>query len=132
MRPGPKTLTKECARGIDKSFRGMSASHPISDIGLVELNSQMHTLLMPTHLIIHGRVQGVFYRDWTVRTARQLGLNGWVRNLPDGTVEAHLEGPSDAVEAMIGKLHDGPPAARVDCIERREAGAQGFAGFERR
>jgi acylphosphatase len=87
---------------------------------------------LTTHLIIHGRVQGVFYREWTVRTARQLGVSGWVRNLPDGTVEAHLEGPSDAVEAMIGKLHDGPPAARVERIERSEAEAQGCEGFERR
>ena len=85
-----------------------------------------------THLIIHGRVQGVVYRDWTVSTARELGVNGWVRNLPDGTVEAHLEGASDAVEAMIGKMHDGPLAARVDRIERSEAEAPGFEGFERR
>ncbi|WP_120076582.1 acylphosphatase [Aurantiacibacter odishensis] len=87
---------------------------------------------MPTHLIIHGRVQGVFYRDWTVSTARRLGVSGWVRNLPDGTVEAHLEGSPDAVEAMIGKMRDGPPAARVERIERSEAKAQGAEGFKRR
>lgn len=86
----------------------------------------------PTRLIIHGRVQGVFYRDWTVSTARQLGLNGWVRNLPDGTVEAHLEGAADAVEAMIEKMHEGPPAARVERIERREAEPQKCEGFVRR
>jgi acylphosphatase len=85
-----------------------------------------------THLIIHGRVQGVFYRDWTVRTARQLGLNRWVRNLPDGAVEAHLEGAREAVEGMIEKMHQGPPAAKVERIERREAKAQHGEGFVRR
>lgn len=87
---------------------------------------------MATHLVIHGRVQGVFYRDWTVRTARQLGLAGWVRNLPDGTVEAHLEGAQDAVESMIDKMNEGPPAAKVDRIERSETEAQGLEGFHRR
>lgn len=87
--------------------------------------------MTPNHLIIHGRVQGVFYRDWTVKTARQLGISGWVRNLPDGTVEAHLEGAADAVEAMIEKMHDGPIAARVDRIDRSEAQPQGGETFER-
>ncbi|MFB0613317.1 acylphosphatase [Aurantiacibacter poecillastricola] len=87
---------------------------------------------LANHLIIHGRVQGVFYRDWTVETARKLGLAGWVRNLSDGTVEAHLEGAADVVETMIEKMHDGPPAANVERIERSEAEAQGFETFERR
>lgn len=87
---------------------------------------------MATRLILHGRVQGVFYRDWTVRTARGLGLAGWVRNLPDGTVEAHLEGEADALEAMITRMHEGPPRARVDRIERSDAAPQGLARFERR
>ncbi|TIX51879.1 acylphosphatase [Alteraurantiacibacter aquimixticola] len=85
-----------------------------------------------THLIIHGRVHGVFYRDWTVRTARELGLAGWVRNLPDGTVEAHLEGEAQAVGAMIALMHDGPPAARVDRIEQSEVAAEGLDRFVRR
>ena len=88
--------------------------------------------MTPTHLIIHGRVQGVFYRDWTVKTARRLGIVGWVRNLPDGTVEAHLEGTSDAVEDMVAAMQDGPPAARVDIIECSDAEAQGCEGFLRR
>ncbi len=87
---------------------------------------------MPTHLIIHGRVQDVFFRDWTVRTARRLGVTGWVRNLPDGTVEAHLEGDAAAIESMTAKLHDGPPAARVDRILQSDAAPQGFDTFERR
>jgi len=77
-------------------------------------------------------VQGVSYRDWTVSTARQLGLNGWVRNLRDGTVEAHLEGAAEAVEAMIDRMHEGPPAARVERIERHEAEPQQCEGFVRR
>ena len=85
-----------------------------------------------THLILHGRVQGVFYRDWTVETARSLGLTGWVRNLPDGTVEAHLEGEDSAVARMIEAMRAGPPRARVDRIDRREAEPQSLGSFERR
>ena len=84
------------------------------------------------HLIIHGRVQGVFYRDWTAETARALGVAGWVRNLPDGTVEAHLEGDAEAVAQMIAAMRDGPPHARVEWIGQREVEPQGFDGFNRR
>ena len=78
---------------------------------------------MATGLTIHGRVQGVFFRDWTVRTARGLGLAGRVRNLTDDTVEAHLEGEAQAVEEMIAAMHEGPPRERVERIERQEAAA---------
>ncbi|MXP09101.1 acylphosphatase [Pseudoblastomonas halimionae] len=84
------------------------------------------------HLIIYGRVQGVFYRDWTVETARSLGVCGWVRNLPDGTVEAQVEGEREAVERMIAAMEDGPPRARVERIERRAVEDQGFTRFARR
>ena len=77
-------------------------------------------------------MQGVFYRDWTVRTARDLGVTGWVRNLPDGTVEAHLEGTSDAIETLIDRMHQGPVAARVDRIDRSEAEPQNCETFQRR
>jgi acylphosphatase len=63
---------------------------------------------------VEGRVQGVGFRAWTVRMATQLGLRGWVRNLPDGSVEAHLAGPSDALRAAEARLAEGPPASRVD------------------
>ena len=85
-----------------------------------------------THLIIHGRVQGVFYRDWTVRNARELGLAGWVRNRSDGTVEAHLEGDDSAVQRMIAAMQAGPPRAQVERIEQREVEPQGLEGFARR
>lgn len=83
-------------------------------------------------LTIRGRVQGVFYRDWTVRTATELGLVGWVRNRPDGTVEAHVEGAAEAVERFIVLAGDGPPAAEVARIDRRGAEVTGAARFERR
>lgn len=83
-------------------------------------------------LTVHGRVQGVFYRDWTVANARELGLAGWVRNESGGTVAAHLEGAPEAVEAMVARMHEGPPHAAPTRIERREVEPEGLAGFERR
>ena len=83
-------------------------------------------------LILHGKVQGVFYRDWTVSTARGLGLTGWVRNLPDDTVEARLEGEDAAIDRMIAAMQEGPPRARVDKIEREDVEPEGFASFDRR
>jgi acylphosphatase len=62
---------------------------------------------------IRGRVQGVWYRGWTVEEARRLGLNGWVRNRLDGSVEAVFSGPESAVRTMIDHCRQGPPAAKV-------------------
>lgn len=69
------------------------------------------------HLSIHGRVQGVFYRGWTVATARDLGLAGWVRNRLDGTVEAVVQGEDVAVARLVALAGHGPPAARVERVE---------------
>jgi acylphosphatase len=80
-------------------------------------------------IFISGRVQGVWFRGWTVETAAARGLRGWVRNRRDGRVEALLIGPADAVEAAIRDCHDGPPAARVDNIERLAAADDGSTGF---
>lgn len=88
--------------------------------------------MIAKHLTIHGRVQGVFYRDWTIETARSLRLAGWVRNRPEGTVEAHLEGNHDNVERMIAAMHDGPPRARVDRVEENNVAVEGLESFERR
>lgn len=88
--------------------------------------------MIARRLTIHGRVQGVFYRDWTVRTARGLGLAGWVRNRRDGTVEAIVEGPEDAVARFVALAHDGPPAAGVARIGEETVAAAGRQGFERR
>lgn len=66
---------------------------------------------------VHGRVQGVGFRWWTQRIARELGLGGSVRNLPDGCVEVHVVGPEDVVSHLERALRDGPPASRVERIE---------------
>lgn len=87
--------------------------------------------LIARHLIVHGRVQGVFFRDSTRRVARAAGAVGWVRNLPDGTVEVWLEGPAHAVTEVERWIRDGgPPLARVDRVEARDVDPRGYAAFE--
>lgn len=66
---------------------------------------------------ITGRVQGVWYRGWTVREATRLGLDGWVRNRSDGSVEAVFHGPVTTVDDMIGKCRQGPTGARIETID---------------
>lgn len=65
---------------------------------------------------ITGRVQGVWFRGWTRREALDLGLRGWVRNAPDGSVQALFVGPRPAVEKMLERCRYGPPSARVESI----------------
>ncbi len=65
---------------------------------------------------IIGRVQGVWYRGWTIEEAGRLGLDGWVRNRRDGSVEAVFAGSREAVDAMIAACHRGPPSARVERV----------------
>ena len=69
------------------------------------------------HLRVYGRVQGVYYRDFTRRHALRLKLTGWVRNLPDGTVEATAEGEKQQLLEFITALKQGPPASRVVDVE---------------
>jgi acylphosphatase len=81
-------------------------------------------------VIVSGKVQGVGFR-WSTRLhAERLGVTGWVRNLPDRSVQAHLEGPDDGVAALLGWLRTGPIGATVDAVEVSEAPATGVAGFE--
>ncbi|MDB5693846.1 MAG: acyP [Alphaproteobacteria bacterium] len=68
-------------------------------------------------LRIHGRVQGVFFRNWAIGEARALGVTGWVRNCSDGSVEAVAFGSPEAVDAFIAKCRVGPPAAAVERVD---------------
>ena len=68
------------------------------------------------HVRIVGRVQGVWYRGWTIDTATGLGLSGWVRNRLDGSVEAVFSGSSSEIDQMIEKCHFGPRSANVDQV----------------
>lgn len=73
------------------------------------------------HVTVRGRVQGVFFRDFTRKEAERLCLKGWVRNCRDGTVEVVLEGSDEKVAEMLRWLQHGPPAAKVDeLVTRRE------------
>jgi len=78
--------------------------------------------MVTRRLTIHGRVQGVFYRGWSVAAARSLGLNGWVRNRRDGSVEAVFAGDEQAVAEMVKLCRRGPDAARVASVEEQPAG----------
>jgi acylphosphatase len=69
------------------------------------------------HLLISGRVQGVYFRQSTLLEAQNLGVNGWVRNLMDGRVEAVFEGEEHAVKTLVNYCRQGPPAARVSNLE---------------
>jgi acylphosphatase len=79
--------------------------------------------------VVHGHVQGVFFRDTTMRRAVERGVAGWVRNNPDGTVEAVFEGDPDAVEAMVRFAHEGPRGAIVDRVEVIEEESEGLTRF---
>ncbi|MCS1352062.1 acylphosphatase [Mechercharimyces sp. CAU 1602] len=65
------------------------------------------------HIIVHGKVQGVGFRKYTVRVARQLGVKGWVRNLPEGTVEIFVQGEQEKVDRFLRRMRKGPLLARV-------------------
>ena len=85
---------------------------------------------MKKRVVVHGRVQGVFFRDSTRRRAQAAGVAGWVANRPDGTVEAVLEGDADAVEALVRWLHDGPRGADVERVEVEDGEPEGLTGFD--
>ena len=79
---------------------------------------------------VTGLVQGVFFRAETQHEAHRLGVAGWVRNEPDGSVAAHFEGDPDAVEAMVAWCRQGPRRARVDAVDVRDAEPAGATRFD--
>ena len=81
-------------------------------------------------LVVFGRVQGVSFRASAAERAREIGVFGWVRNEPDGTVTAHAEGDPDAVEEFVDWCHDGPAAAAVRDVEVRDVAPVGASSFE--
>ncbi|MGI8920152.1 MAG: acylphosphatase [Solirubrobacteraceae bacterium] len=80
-------------------------------------------------VVIHGHVQGVFFRDSLRRHARERGVAGWARNRSDGAVEAVLEGPEEAVMSVIEFCRRGPPDARVESVHTTEEPPEGLRGF---
>ena len=83
------------------------------------------------HLRIYGRVQGVGFRQYTQREARRRGVTGWVRNRKDGSVEAILQGPQEAVDTVLKWVRHGPPSATVTDVQVSE-GTGVYSGFEQR
>lgn len=96
--------------------------------GTVRENRAMNTIRR--RLRIHGRVQGVFFRDSTRDRARTEGVAGWARNCADGTVEVVLEGVPDAVGRVAAFCERGPRGAQVERVESRDERSEGLRGFE--
>jgi acylphosphatase len=82
-----------------------------------------------SHVLVSGRVQGVFFRDTCRRLAEQHGVAGWVRNLPDGRVEAVFEGPADDVGRLVDWCRKGPRHAMVDHVEVQPEPPEGLRAF---
>lgn len=90
-------------------------------------------LMIRRRLLISGRVQNVFFRDWAVSQARALGIDGWVRNRADGRVELIAEGAVELVETLIARCREGPSAARVENVAvSKEATGEVLGGFTKR
>jgi len=79
---------------------------------------------------VTGQVQGVFFRAWTRDKANELGVTGWVRNNPDGSVDGHLQGDKLAVQQLVDWLHQGPPSAQVTAVDVEVVEPDGSNGFE--
>ena len=82
------------------------------------------------HIVVHGQVQGVFFRQSAEDTAGDLGVAGWVRNRDDGSVEMVVEGDDDAVDRMIAWAHEGPSHAQVTGVDVTDTDPQGLRSFD--
>ncbi len=87
------------------------------------------TQTVAQQVVVHGRVQGVFFRDSTRQEALSRGVDGWVRNCPDGTVQAHFEGSGEAVDRMVRWCREGPSSADVADVRVSEVAPEGLEGF---
>ena len=94
--------------------------------------SQTEPSKISVRVVVHGRVQGVWYRSWTQKEAIRLGLSGSVRNCSDGTVEAIFSGPESEIDAMLAACLNGPPLASVKRITTTETDAPAEPGFHSR
>jgi acylphosphatase len=88
--------------------------------------------LVGRHVRVIGSVQGVFYRAWAQGEARELGISGWIRNSPDGSVEAHLAGEEGDVARMIERMRHGPSNARVQEVTVEDVAPENAGRFELR
>ena len=84
---------------------------------------------MRRRVVVHGRVQGVFFRDTTRRLALEHGVSGWARNTWEGTVEAVFEGPPAAVERLVDFVHSGPSGSHVEHVDVFEEDEEGLTGY---
>jgi acylphosphatase len=87
-------------------------------------------MIVGRHLRVSGRVQGVFFRQWTVEQAREIVVSGWVRNCPDGTVEAHVAGEEQRVLDLIERMRRGPPGAHVAQLSSENTVPEESRSFE--
>jgi acylphosphatase len=87
------------------------------------------TPMVRRRVIVHGDVQGVFFRDSARQRAGSRGVSGWVRNNPDGTVEAVFEGEREAVDSLVRFCQEGPRGARVEHVEVSDEEPEGLDGF---
>jgi acylphosphatase len=92
-------------------------------------HSRLMGELARRRVVVHGDVQGVFFRDSTREEASRRGVAGWVTNRPDGAVEAVFEGDPEAVEALVAFCREGPRRARVDRVEESAEEPEGLDGF---
>jgi acylphosphatase len=99
--------------------------YPCTDVLIKNVTPMPHL-----NLHITGKVQGVFYRDTTKRKAHEFGVHGFVRNQPDGTVYAEVEGTQEALDALVAWCHKGPDMAAVAGVVVTEGDMVGFEGFE--
>ncbi|KAG6543701.1 hypothetical protein Mapa_014885 [Marchantia paleacea] len=126
VRSSTSASTAAAARGVVR----MSATPVDGQSPLVVRNDE--NLTKSVMVRIKGKVQGVFYRNWTVETAKQLGVDGWVKNNKDGSVEAVFSGKPAAVDTLLEKCEVGPPAAKVSNVEATPYKEDVPKGFERR